>query len=75
MLSDASPTPVRIDPDGIYTVPALVLLLDMPSATISRAIRRDELPAVRRGNRNYITGRALLAWLTPDATAKTGGRS
>lgn len=70
MHSESPPTPVRVEPDGIYTVPTLVLLLDMAGVTLTRAIRRGELPAVRRGNRAYITGRALLAWLTPDAPPK-----
>ncbi len=69
MLSASPPTPVRIDPAAVYTVPALVLLLDMASVTITGAIRRGELPAVRRGRQTYISGRALLVWLTPEPTA------
>lgn len=63
------PAPIRIDPTAVYTVAAIVLALDVPSASILRAIRRRELPAVRRGNRAYIAGRDLLNWLTLPAPA------
>lgn len=62
------PAPICIDPAAVFTVAAVVLALDVPSATIRRAIRRGELPAVRRGSRTYIAGRDLLGWLTPPAS-------
>lgn len=67
MIAPKLPAPIRIDSAAVYTVAAVVLALDIPSATIRRAIRGGDLPAVRRGNRAYITGRDLLRWLTPPA--------
>src|SRR5436305_1818098 len=57
MSAPTIPAPIRIDPAAVYTVAAVVLALDVPSATIRRAIRCGELPAVRRGHRAYIAGR------------------
>jgi hypothetical protein len=65
-------SPVRIDPDAVYTVGTIVLALDIPSATIDRARRTGELKYVRRGHRIYVLGRELLAWLTPPASAMPG---
>lgn len=65
MSAPPIPSPIHIDPAAIYTVASVVLALDIPSASVRRAIRRGELPAVRRANRNYIAGRDLLGWLTP----------
>lgn len=59
------PRPILIDPAAVYTVATAVLALDIPSASIRRAIRIGELPAVRRSRRLYIAGRDLLAWVTP----------
>jgi len=71
LVTPQIPGPIRIDPSAIYTTHAIVLALDVPSGTIRRAIRRRELPAVRRGNQTYVTGRDLLAWLSPPtATAQ-----
>lgn len=66
-MSVAIAAPIRIDPAAIYTVAAIVLGLDIPSATIRHAIRRGDLAAVRRGHRDYIAGSELLAWLSPSA--------
>lgn len=74
MTAPIPPAPVRIDPAAVYTIAAVVLELDIPSATIRGAIRRGTLPAVRRGNRTYISGRDLLTWLTPPASAAPGAR-
>lgn len=79
MSAPPVPAPIRIDPAAVYTVAAIVLALDLPSATIHRAIRCGELPAVRRGSRTYIAGRDLLGWLTPPvsdlpATGTTGAK-
>jgi excisionase family DNA binding protein len=63
--------PIRIDPAAVYTVAAVVLTLDVPSATILAAIRAGHLPAVRRGRRHYIAGADLLRWLTPPAPMAT----
>ncbi len=66
MIAPTAPTaPIHIDPAAVYTVAAVVLTLDVPSSTVRAAIRRGDLPAVRRGNRTYIGGRDLLGWLTP----------
>lgn len=69
MSAQSIPSPIRIDPVAVYTVPAVVLALDLPSATIRRAVRAGDLPAVRRGQRTYIGGRDLIAWLTPSRKA------
>ena len=73
MSAPPTPAPIRIDPAAVYTVPAVVLALDIPSATIRKAIRRGELTATRRGARRYISGRCLLDWLTPHAVTKAEG--
>lgn len=73
MSAPLLPSPISIDPAAVYTVAAAVLALDLPSASILRAIKLGELPAVRRANRAYITGRDLLAWLTP--TDREEGRA
>jgi hypothetical protein len=66
------PSPVRIDPDAVYTVGTIVLTLNIPSATIDRARRTGELKYVRRGHRIYVLGRNLLAWLAPTASSQMG---
>jgi hypothetical protein len=73
MSALTTPAPIRIDPAAVYTIAAVVLTLDVPSATIRAAIRSGHLPAVRRGHRHYITGADLLRWLTP--ATRTEGRA
>jgi hypothetical protein len=62
------PSPIRIDPDAVYTVGAIVLTLDISSTTVGRARRAGELKCVRRGRHVYVLGRDLLAWLSADTT-------
>jgi len=64
------PGPITIDPTAIYTTYAVAWLMGVSPASILAAIRRGELPAVRRGHCTYLTGRALLAWLSPTDAAK-----
>lgn len=59
-------TPVKIDPVAVYHAGDVALILDVPLATLDKARRDGNLPFVRRGNRIFITGRAVLDWLTPD---------
>jgi hypothetical protein len=65
---DAS-TPVRIDPDAVYTDGELRLLLDLPSAALARERRSGCLRYRRVGKRTYYLGRWVLDWL-----AAEGGR-
>jgi len=62
------PGPITINPTAVYTTYAVAWLLDTPPAGILAAIRRRELPAVRRGRQTYITGGSLLRWLSPSDT-------
>lgn len=71
-MTHAVPFPVHIDPNAVYTVGAIVLVLDIPSTTLNRARRAGDLPFVRRGRHFYTTGRALLAWLAPTAPSEMG---
>lgn len=59
-------TTIQIDPTAVYDEGAVALALDLPLNTLLRARRSGELRFVRRGRRVFITGRHLLAWLTPD---------
>lgn len=72
MSTPTIPAPIRIDPSAIYTIAAAVLTLDVPSATLLRAIRAGDLRAVRRGHRVYIAGRDLQAWLAPSTAGGHG---
>ncbi len=66
--------PIPIDPDAIYDDGAVVLALDVPSATLSRARREGRLRYSRKGKRTFYLGRWLLEWLTADSTpASTEG--
>jgi excisionase family DNA binding protein len=71
-LIPASIGPIRIDPAALYTHHTLILTLDISGETITRAVRRGELSAVRRGRHLFIRGEALLAWLTPTTSAPAG---
>jgi hypothetical protein len=56
--------PIRIEPDAYYDDAALRLLLQLSSATLSRARREGSLRHVRRGHRIYYLGDWVRAWLT-----------
>jgi hypothetical protein len=59
------PQPIHIDPIALYTTYTAAIALETTVSVILTAIRRGELHAVRRGRLTYISGRALLTWLTP----------
>lgn len=59
------PGPITVNPSAVYTSYAVAWLLGVTLTTVLAAVRRGELPAVRRGRQTYITGHALLAWLSP----------
>ena len=73
MSAPPIPAPIRIDRSAVYTISAVVLALDVPSATIRQAIRRGDLPATRRGTRTYISGSCLLDWLTATPRGEVQG--
>ena len=54
-----------IDPAAVYAETTVALALDIPLAAMREARRRGELQFVRRGRRVLLSGRDLLAWLTP----------
>jgi hypothetical protein len=56
-------TPVRIDPEAVYTDGDLRLLLDLSSASLARERRTGRLRCRRVGQRMYYLGRWILAWL------------
>lgn len=61
-------SPVPIDPGAIYDESAVVLALDIPSATLARARREGRLRYSRKGRRTYFLGKWLIDWLTADST-------
>lgn len=60
---------IQIDPSAIYPEGAVVLALDIPSATLAGARRRGELRYRRVGQRVVYLGQWLLDWLTSPETA------
>jgi hypothetical protein len=58
-----TPSPVRIDPEAVYTDGELRLLLDLPSTTLARERRAGRLRSRRVGQRTYYLGRWILRWL------------
>jgi hypothetical protein len=62
--------PVIIDPQAWYDDSALVLLLDLPSATLIRARRDGHLRYTRPGRRALHLGRWILDWLAGDVAEK-----
>lgn len=59
-------SPIPIDPGAVYDDGAVVLALDLPSATLARARREGRLRYSKRGKRTFYLGRWLLDWLTAD---------
>jgi hypothetical protein len=66
-------SPVSIDPGALYDDGAVVLALDVPSATLARARREGRLRYTRQGRRVLYLGKWLLDWLTADS-APPGGK-
>ena len=60
-------TPVRIDPDAIYTDGELRLLLDLSSVTLTRERRSGRLRYRRIGQRAYYLGSWVLDWIAAGA--------
>lgn len=65
-------SPVPIDPAAVYDDSAVVLALDLPSATLARARREGRLRYTRQGRRVLYLGQWLLDWLTADSAAVSG---
>jgi hypothetical protein len=63
------PIEFRIDPDALYDEGALILAMDLSSATLARARRTGALRFTRKGHRTFYLGRWLLDWLTGEASA------
>ena len=61
-------SPVPIDPGAVYDDGAVVLALDIPSATLARARREGRLRYTRQGRRVLYLGQWLLDWLSADST-------
>jgi hypothetical protein len=66
------PTDFRIEPQHVYDTGALVLALDIPSATLARARREGRLRYSRRGKRTYYLGSWVLAWLCDERMEVAG---
>jgi hypothetical protein len=62
--------PCHIDPHGVYDDGALLLALDIPTATLARAHRDGRLRYTRQGRRVLYLGQWLLDWLAADASVK-----
>jgi hypothetical protein len=60
-------SPVCIDPRAVYDDGAVLLTLDLPSATLARARRDGRLRFSRQGRRTLYLGQWLLDWLEADA--------
>jgi hypothetical protein len=56
-------TAIRIDPTAFYPETAVIIGLDIPSATLTRAKRTGDIRFRGVGNRTYYLGRWLLDWL------------
>jgi hypothetical protein len=66
----------RIDPDAVYDDGAVVLSLDISSATLVRARRDGALRYRRVGRRAVYLGRWLIEWLdTPQTAASPAVRA
>lgn len=57
------PSPIIIDPDGIYSDGDLQLLLGLTSATLTNARRKGELRHSRKGRQTYYLGQNVIDWL------------
>ena len=60
-------SPISIAPDAVYDDGALVLTLDITSATLTRARRDGRLRFTRKGRRTFYLGEWVLDWLRADA--------
>jgi hypothetical protein len=56
-------SPALIDPAAVYDDGAVVLTLDLSSATLARARRDGRLRFTRKGRRVLYMGQWLLDWL------------
>jgi hypothetical protein len=61
--------PCHIDPHGVYDDGAVVLALDISTATLAHARRVGRLRYTRQGRRVLYLGQWLLEWLAADAPA------
>jgi hypothetical protein len=60
-------SPHHIDPTAIYDDGAVLMALDIPTATLARARRDGRLRYTRQGRRALYLGQWLLDWLAADA--------
>jgi hypothetical protein len=58
------PVACRIDPEQWYDTGAIVLALNIPSATLARARREGRLRFCRKGKRTLYCGHWIINWLT-----------
>jgi hypothetical protein len=61
-------SPISIDPAAVYDDGAILLALDISSASLARARRAGQLRFSRQGRRILYLGRWLLEWLEADST-------
>lgn len=61
--------PCHIDSQGVYDDGAVVIALDIPSATLARARRDGRLRYTRQGRRTLYLGQWLLDWLAAGASS------
>jgi hypothetical protein len=59
----ASPQPVIIKPNSIYSLKAAQAALGLKKGCLPREIRLKRLRVHKRANRKFILGEELLAWL------------
>jgi hypothetical protein len=59
--------PVLIEPEAVYDDGVVLMVLGLPTATLSRARREGRLRYTRQGNRILYLGQWLLDWLQGDA--------
>jgi hypothetical protein len=61
-----------LDPNGIYDDGAVLLPLDLTSASLARARREGGLQYVRVGRRILYRGSWLLEWMERDSINRRG---
>jgi hypothetical protein len=60
-------SPAKIDPQSVYDDGALILMLDISSAALTRARRDGRLRFTREGRRVLYLGQWVLDWLAASA--------
>jgi hypothetical protein len=64
--------PCHIDTHSVYDDGAVLLALDIPTATLARARRTGRLRYTRQGRRILYLGQWLLDWLQTEGERREG---